>query len=153
MNVAYSNLKFGARVDAPSHRLLNRHFVPDKVEISAGFCSAQRYFRSLSSWPLRSRQRYSHFHPTSNLKSDRLLGTTGPPRDDLHRQIKASLFNSDKSSSPGTPNGAALTEPIASLPSRISTLGQPSGVRTNRSPCCVRAWRCSAGGNCARPAK
>ncbi len=29
-----------------------------------------------------------------------------------------SPFNSDKSTSPGTPNGAALTEPIASLPSR-----------------------------------
>src|SRR5258706_12167931 len=45
-----------------------------KSRNSAGFCSAQRCFRSLSSWPLRSRRRYSHFHPTSNPKSDRLLG-------------------------------------------------------------------------------
>jgi hypothetical protein len=34
-----------------------------------------------------------------------------------------SPFNSDKSTSPGTPNGAALTEPIASLPSRRLSRG------------------------------
>jgi hypothetical protein len=31
--MAYSNLRFGARVDEPTHRLLSRQFVPEIVEV------------------------------------------------------------------------------------------------------------------------
>jgi len=71
MKGSFSILKFGlGSVGVPSHRLLNRHFVPEKIPFLRSFISAQRYLATCwggnldRSGSFRLSDRFSNVSPT-----------------------------------------------------------------------------------------